>query len=150
MTTSKIGYDDAYDLQSKRLSVKKPEVRYDTQGDLSDAERLDTAMLHFVKDFGTAAATYLDACVHCGMCAEACHYYRATGDARYTPIWKLEPFKQAYKREAGPFAFFYRLFGLKKKVTIEELEEWQHLLYDSCTICGRCSLVCRWASISHR
>ena len=40
----------------------------------------------------------------------------------------IELFKQAYKREARPFAFFYRLFGFKKKVTIDQLEEWQHLL----------------------
>ena len=65
-----------------------------------------------------------------------------TGNPKYTPIWKLEPFKQAYKREAGPFSFFYRMFGLKKKVTVEELEEWQELLYDSCTMCGRCSMIC--------
>ena len=69
-------------------------------------------------------------------------YYVQTEDPKYTPIWKLEPFKQAYKREASPFAFIYRLFGLKKKVTVEQLEEWQHLLYDSCTVCGRCSLIC--------
>ncbi|MDJ0918378.1 MAG: (Fe-S)-binding protein [Woeseiaceae bacterium] len=142
MSTSKIGYDDAYDLQAKRLSVKKPEIRYDKQGDMTDDERVEKAMLHFVKDFGSTAATYLDACIHCGACAEACHYYKVSGDPKYTPIWKLEPFKQAYKREASPFALFYRALGLKKKVTVEQLEEWQHLLYDSCTVCGRCSLIC--------
>jgi len=138
--TTDSGYQ--LDLESKRLSVTKPDVRFDKQGDMSDDERVQKAMAHFAKDFGTTAAAYLDSCIHCGMCAEACHYYVATGDPKYTPIWKLEPFKQAYKREAGPLAPLYRLFGLKKKVTIEELEEWQHLLYDSCTVCGRCSLIC--------
>ncbi|MEJ2171359.1 MAG: (Fe-S)-binding protein [Woeseiaceae bacterium] len=142
MSTSELDVKNTFDMESKRLSVKVPEVRYDKQGEMSDEERVQKAMLHFVKDFGTSAATYLDTCIHCGMCAEACHYYVATGDPKYTPIWKLEPFKQAYKREASPFAFFYRLFGLKKKVTVEELEEWQHLIYDSCTVCGRCSLIC--------
>ena len=32
--------------------------------------------------------------------------------------------------------------GLSKPVTDEELEAWQPLVYDSCTLCGRCSLVC--------
>ena len=123
MSTSELDVKNTFDMESKRLSVKVPEVRYDKQGEMSDEERVQKAMLHFVKDFGTSAATYLDTCIHCGMCAEACHYYVATGDPKYTPIWKLEPFKQAYKREASPFAFFYRLFGLKKKVTVEELEE---------------------------
>jgi Fe-S oxidoreductase len=134
--------DVKFDLESKRLSVEKPKARFDKQGDMSDDERVQKAMANFSKDFGTTAAAYLDACIHCGMCAEACHYYVATGDPQYTPVWKLEPFKQAYKREAGPLAPLYRLFGLKKKVTLEQLEEWQHLLYDSCTVCGRCSLIC--------
>jgi Fe-S oxidoreductase len=142
MSTTDIDAKYPLDLDKKRVSVKKPETRYDKQGDMSDDERVEQAMKHFVKDFGSASATYLDSCIHCGMCADACHYYRVTGDPKYTPIWKLEPFKQAYKREASPFAFIYRLFGLKKKVTVEQLEEWQHLLYDSCTVCGRCSLIC--------
>ena len=142
MSTNEVNVKHSLDLDSKRLSIKEPQTRYDKQGDMSDDERVEKAMLHFVKDFGSSAATYLDSCIHCGMCADACHYYVTTGDPKYTPIWKLEPFKQAYKREASPFSFFYRLFGLKKKVTADELEEWQHLIYDSCTVCGRCSLIC--------
>ncbi len=142
MSTTDVDVKHELDLEAKRLSVKQPEVRYDKQGDMPDAERVENAMRHFAKDFGTTSAAYLDSCIHCGMCAEACQYYVTTNDPKYTPIWKLEPFKQAYKREASPFAFFYRLFGLKKKVTVDQLEEWQHLLYDSCTVCGRCSLVC--------
>ncbi len=114
----------------------------DRQGAFSDPERLERAMTSFVRDFGATAALYMESCVHCGQCAEACHYYVQTGDPKYTPIWKIEPVKQAYKRQMGPFAFFYRLLGLKKPVTVGELEKWQELIYDSCTMCGRCTLVC--------
>lgn len=130
------------DLDSPRFSIKKPETRSDRQGDMPDAERVDRAMQSFMKDFSATAATYMESCIHCGHCADACHFYKVTGDPKYTPIWKLEPFKQAYKREAGPFAFAYRAFNLKPKVTLAELEEWQHLLYDSCTMCGRCTMIC--------
>ncbi len=130
------------DLDSPRFSIRKPEVRSDRQGDMPDAERVDRAMQSFMKDFSAATATYMESCIHCGHCADACHFYKVTGDPKYTPIWKLEPFKQAYKREAGPFAFAYRAFNLKPKVTLAELEEWQHLLYDSCTMCGRCTMIC--------
>ena len=34
------------------------------------------------------------------------------------------------------------MLGLSKPVTDEELQEWQHLVYDSCSLCGRCSMVC--------
>jgi Fe-S oxidoreductase len=136
--------DTRHPLQTEgpRHTVKKPEVRHDKQGEMPDPERVARAMRTFVKDFGRTAAIYMESCIHCGMCAEACHFYEVTGDPKYTPIWKLEPFKQAYKREYGPFAPVYRALNLKAKVTVEELEQWQELLYDSCTVCGRCSLMC--------
>lgn len=130
------------DLESKRFGVRKPEVRFDMQGEMSDDDRVANAMQSFVKDFDRTVATYMESCIHCGQCAEACHFYVQTEDPKYTPIWKLEPFKQAYKREKGPFAFLYRALNLKHKVTVEQLQEWQELLYDSCTMCGRCSLIC--------
>ncbi|MCZ7562838.1 MAG: (Fe-S)-binding protein [Burkholderiales bacterium] len=130
------------DLESPRFSIEKPAARYDKQGERADAQRLAAASRAFARDFGRAAAAYMESCIHCGNCAEACHFYLATGDPKYTPIWKLEPFKQAYKREAGPFAWIYRVLNLKRAVTVAELEEWQELLYDSCTMCGRCTQIC--------
>ena len=35
-----------------------------------------------------------------------------------------------------------RALGLVKKLGIDELQQWQELLYDSCTMCGRCTMVC--------
>ncbi|MEF8792443.1 (Fe-S)-binding protein [Thiohalorhabdus sp.] len=118
------------------------EARYDKQGELSDAERVDRAVSNFVKDIGAVTATHLDACIHCGQCAEACHFYRETGDPKYTPVHKLAPFRRAYQREMSPFGFIRRWLGLTHKVTVDELQRWQELLYDSCTVCGRCTMVC--------
>lgn len=109
---------------------------------LAPSEREERAMSAFAQQFGALAALNLESCIHCGMCAEACHFYIATGDPKYTPILKAEPFKQAYRRESGAFAPFFKLFNLKKKVTADQLEQWQELLFDSCTQCGRCSLIC--------
>ena len=99
-------------------------------------------MKGFAQEIGALSAFRLESCIHCGICADACHFYIATEDPQYTPIWKVEPFKQAYKREASPFAPLYKLFGLKREVTADQLEQWQHLLFDSCNMCGRCSLIC--------
>ncbi|MGA8049776.1 MAG: (Fe-S)-binding protein [Burkholderiales bacterium] len=142
MSAADVNTEHPLELETPRFSVKKPSVRHDKQGEVPDAERVKRAMQNFVKDFGRTAAIYMESCVHCGNCAEACHYYVTTGNPKYTPIWKIEPFKQAYKREYGPFAWFYRTLNLKSAVSVERLEEWQELIYDSCTVCGRCSLIC--------
>jgi Fe-S oxidoreductase len=106
------------------------------------ADPVGAAMRGFIADFGPTAALAMESCVHCGRCAEACQFYVQTGEPRYTPIHKIAPFRQAYEREAGPFALAYRLLGLAPKVTVAELEGWQDLIYDSCNMCGRCSLIC--------
>ena len=124
--------------------IVRPEeyARRDMQGDLSNEERLDNAMADFAKNVNRTTATWLESCMHCGVCAEACQYYIQTEDPKYTPVWKLEVFKQAYKREHSPFSALFKRLNLKKKVTVNQLAEWQELLYDSCTMCGRCSMVC--------
>lgn len=109
---------------------------------MSPTSQVTEAMRGFSTEIGALSAFRLESCIHCGICADACHFYIATEDPQYTPIWKIEPFKQAYKRESSAFAPLFRLFGWKKKVTAEQLEEWQHLLFDSCNMCGRCSLIC--------
>jgi len=107
-----------------------------------DDGQVELAMRGFVSEFGPTAALALESCVHCGRCAEACQFYVQTGEAKYTPIHKIEPFKQAYEREVSAFAFAYRMLGMVPKVTGPELESWQSLIYDSCNMCGRCSLIC--------
>jgi Fe-S oxidoreductase len=123
-------------------TVTKTTPAFDQQGDQSDAARVDAAMSSFVSEFGVTAALHLESCVRCGLCAAACHFFVATGDAKYTPIHKLEPFRRTYLREASPFAPLVRALGLVKKPSIVDLQQWQELLYDSCTMCGRCTLAC--------
>jgi Fe-S oxidoreductase len=117
-------------------------AKADHQTHLPPEARAERALSAFAREFGALTALRMESCIHCGMCADACHFYIATEDPKYTPIWKVEPFKQAYKRESGPFAPLYRWLGLKKPVTTAELEQWQELLFDSCNLCGRCSLIC--------
>lgn len=117
-------------------------VAYDAQGEATEGRRRDLAMQALVRDIAVTGAVHLESCVRCGLCANACHFYVSTGDPKYTPIRKLRPLEQAYHRHVGPFAPIFRLLGLAPRVTAAELEEWQQLLYDSCTMCGRCTLAC--------
>ncbi len=87
-------------------------------------------------------ASYFNSCVHCGLCAEACLFYTETGDPKYTPIHKLEPMRRVYEQEYTLLGRIGKMLGLSKPVTDAELEEWKELVYNSCTLCARCSLVC--------
>ncbi len=111
--------------------------------DANTGDIVTTAVDRFLAFTDSAAASYFEACVHCGECAEACHFYLTTGDPKYTPTYKLWPMVRAYKRDKAPFAGLKKALGLAPKpVTEEELRDWEELVYDSCTMCGRCTLVC--------
>jgi Fe-S oxidoreductase len=87
-------------------------------------------------------ASYFSSCIHCGLCAEACMFYTETGDPKYTPIHKLEPLRRVYEQEYTLVGRAKKALGLSKPVTDAELSEWKELVYNSCTLCGRCSAVC--------
>lgn len=103
----------------------------------------DVALTTLLNQVDTDIASYLEACVHCGECAEACHFYLSTHDPKYTPTYKLQPLVHAYKRHKAPLRALKGMLGLlPPEVTEDELRDWEELVYDSCTMCGRCTLVC--------
>ena len=87
-------------------------------------------------------ASFFSSCVNCGMCAQACLFYTETGDPKYTPIHKLEPLRRVWEQEYTLWGRLKSALGLAQPVTDALLEEWETLVYDSCTLCGRCSMVC--------
>jgi Fe-S oxidoreductase len=90
----------------------------------------------------STVAAFFSSCVHCGICAQACLFYTETGDPKRTPINKTEPLRRIWQSEFTLMGRVGKLLGLTKKVDDKFLEEWQELVYDSCTLCGRCSMVC--------
>lgn len=104
------------------------------------AERVARAKAAMKAELTGKMAVELESCIKCGMCADACHFRVATGDPKYTPIRKLDPLKRLYRREMGPFGWLFRLGT--GDLRADELEQWQELVYDSCTECARCSMIC--------
>ena len=87
-------------------------------------------------------AAYFSSCVHCGICAHACLFFTETNDPKYTPIRRVEPMRRLWEQEYTLLGRFKKLIGLSKAITMEELEDSVELAYESCTACGRCSMVC--------
>jgi len=90
----------------------------------------------------TPTAAFFSACVHCGLCAHACLFYTETCNPKYMPVHKLEPMRRLWEQEYTLTGRIKKLLGLSRPITDGELAEWQELVYNTCTLCGRCSLVC--------
>jgi Fe-S oxidoreductase len=102
----------------------------------------ELALNTFVKETGGWVASQLEACTRCGMCADACHFYQATGKPEYSPVWKFEPLRRAYEQR---FTFAGKLklaLGLDRVVSNDDLATWSEIDFTACTLCNRCSMVC--------
>ena len=105
-----------------------------------EKKKLGLEVLSFHED--SKLITNLNSCVHCGLCADSCIYYRSEPNEHYVPAKKVGIVASIYRR--------YNTF-LGKKIpwltkardlddaTIEEMVD---LLYGSCTMCGRCTIHC--------
>ena len=54
-----------------------------------------SAINAYVREIGGWVASQLEACTRCGLCASACHFYQATDNVEYAPVWKVEPLRRA-------------------------------------------------------
>jgi Fe-S oxidoreductase len=86
----------------------------------------------------------LTACVHCGMCTEACHYVLANpGDPTYAPAYKADQIRRLFKRH---YDWTGRVFPWWVKAgsvfTDEDLEQLKDIIFGKCTNCRRCSINC--------
>jgi len=86
----------------------------------------------------------LAACVHCGMCTDACHYVLTNpDDPTYAPAYKADLVRKIFKRH---FDWTGRVLPwwvrAKSVFTDEELEELKDTAFGKCTNCRRCSVNC--------
>ena len=124
------------DFQKSLQELGKGIVREE----MPDTERVARAKKVFLRKLDGHRAVDIDTCLQCGMCAEACHFYEATQNEKYAPVYKYRLARRFYRRELSPMRWLYKMFT--PDISVSDLEEWRHYLYDACTGCGRCDMIC--------
>lgn len=86
----------------------------------------------------------LVACVHCGMCTDACHYVLANpGDVTYAPAYKADRIRKIFKRHFDwTGRVLPRWVGAATVNSREDLEELKDIVFGKCTNCRRCTINC--------
>jgi len=105
-------------------------------------ERLEKGLQVLRAEMDKKVMSFFSSCVRCGICAESCLFYTETGDPRYTPIYKTEPMRKLWKSEYSFWGKLATRLGMSKPMTETDLSDWEELVYDGCSMCGRCSMVC--------
>ena len=89
-----------------------------------------------------AEASYLNSCVHCGLCADSCHYYRMDADLENIPARKLELVSSVFRRHFSPAGRFVPGLVGAKAFDKEMARAWLDAVFGRCSLCGRCSINC--------
>lgn len=86
--------------------------------------------------------THLNSCVHCGLCADSCVYYKSDPQARFIPAAKVDLVASIYRRyNTFTGRLIPSLVGARK-LNDNTITEMVDLLYGACTNCGRCVSHC--------
>ncbi|UUZ73055.1 hypothetical protein LP415_06485 [Polaromonas sp. P1(28)-8] len=68
---------------------------------IADEERVSRAKAVMRRKTDRGLALDLEACVNCGYCSEACHFYQPTRDPKYTPTRKLDLLRRVHAGKLG-------------------------------------------------
>ncbi len=94
-------------------------------------ERIEKVINEVIdNETGARLKVYVDTCVHCGLCSEACHYYLSNDkNPVYAPAGKV---KQT----------LWEIVEKKGKVSPDFIRRAAELCYTECNLCRRCAMYC--------
>jgi len=79
---------------------------------------------------GARLKAYVDTCIHCGLCSEACHYYLShDNDPRFAPVGKI---KQT----------LWEMLKKKGRVSPDFIRQTSLIASTECNLCKRCAQYC--------
>ena len=95
------------------------------------AERIEKVIKKVLEgESGARLKAYVDTCIHCGLCSEACHYYLSHDkDPQYSPVGKV---KQT----------LWEMLKNKGRVDAEFIKKASEIASTECNACKRCAMYC--------
>ncbi len=107
-----------------------------------DKEKLEKALRLFKLKIKTEDVAYLNACVHCGLCADSCHYFLTDKNRNSIPGYKLGLLRDLFNRENIFLGKIFPRWIGARDLNEDLIENWIDSLFGRCSLCGRCSLNC--------
>jgi Fe-S oxidoreductase len=94
-------------------------------------ERIKKVINRVLKgESGARLKAYVDTCIHCGLCSEACHYYLShDNDPSYSPVGKV---KQT----------LWEMIKNRGNISAESIKSACEIAYTQCNLCKRCAMYC--------
>jgi len=135
-TQEKARADQAPCVEAGRLPTYRP-----------DGRNVERFLDLLSKRLNRKLALSLVGCVHCGQCAEACHYALAfPDDPEMTPVAKADRIRRIFKRHrdwTGRIAPWW--VKAERPQDDADLNELKNVVFGLCSACRRCTFTCPMA-----
>jgi Fe-S oxidoreductase len=106
------------------------------------SETVDLALKTLEAQLNQPLETALEACARCGICAEACHYYRAEPTLEHMPAYRAEQLRSIYRYEHDFISRLFPIWTRSKKLDEPTLAKLAEIAFSQCTLCRRCTVNC--------
>ncbi len=104
--------------------------------------QIENGLSILTKNTDSKLITHLNSCVHCGLCAESCIYYLATGEDKYIPARKVDLVSSIYRRYCTFTGKLLPALVGARELNNDTAAEMVDQLFGACTMCGRCNKHC--------
>jgi Fe-S oxidoreductase len=105
-------------------------------------ETVELALKALETQLSQPLETALEACTRCGLCAEACHYYRSEPRLEHIPAHRAEQLRSLYRYEHGFLSRLFPRWTRSKKLDEATLTDLTEIAFSQCTLCRRCTVNC--------
>ncbi|UCF94159.1 MAG: (Fe-S)-binding protein, partial [Desulfobacterales bacterium] len=94
-------------------------------------DRIEKVIARVLKgETGARLKTYVDTCIHCGLCSDACHFFLSHDrDPRFSPVGKVKQTLWEFLRKKG-------------RVGPEFIQSASEIASTECNACKRCAMYC--------
>ena len=108
-----------------------PDIGIDKGAEKLTPERIEQVLRELIeKEGGARLKVYIETCVHCGLCSDACHFYLSNDrDPKFSPAGKV---KQTLAQ----------IIKKKGRVSVDFLKRAAEIAFTECNLCRRCAMYC--------
>lgn len=105
-------------------------------------ETIELALKTLEAQINQPLETALEACARCGLCAEACHYFRAEPKLEHIPAYRAEQLRSVHRYEHDFLSRLFPIWTRSKKLDEPTLAHLTEIAFTRCTLCRRCTVNC--------
>ena len=109
---------------------------------MANSEEIAKALQVLAQRLTRQLETSMQACAHCGLCNDACHYYVSIREPEMVPTYKADRLRNVWKRRYDWLGRIWPWYVGAQALDDEVIQQLWDTAYGACTMCGRCVLNC--------